>query len=111
VIDMSSAYAGQVDSARRGVALLPSGCVVIQDELGGLKPGAQVRWGMVTRARPGETGSDRLQLTERGKSLELRILKPAGAAWNGDSSEFLALNLHWASIWRGFHAPSTLSQM
>ncbi|HQA41362.1 MAG TPA: hypothetical protein PLK09_08730, partial [Verrucomicrobiota bacterium] len=78
---MSSAYAGQVDSARRGVALLPSGCVVIQDELGGLKPGAQVRWGMVTRARPGETGSDRLQLTERGKSLELRILKPAGAAW------------------------------
>lgn len=95
---MSSAYAGQVDSARRGVALLPSGCVVIQDELGGLKPGAQVRWGMVTRARPGETGSDRLQLTERGKSLELRILKPAGAAWNGDSSEFLALNLHWDSI-------------
>jgi len=81
VIDMSSAYAGQVGAARRGVALLPAGCVVVQDELGGLKPGAQVRWGMVTRARPGETGSDRLQLAERGKSLELRILKPAGASW------------------------------
>lgn len=73
VIDMSLAYAGQVDSARRGVALLPSGCVVVQDELGGLKPGAQVRWGMVTRARPGETGGDQLQLAERGKSPELRI--------------------------------------
>ena len=34
----------------RGVALLPSGEVLLQDQLSGLKPGSRVRWGMITVA-------------------------------------------------------------
>jgi hypothetical protein len=81
VVDMSPVYAGQAATAHRGMALLRDGRVLIRDHLTGLKPGVAVRWGMVTSARPGETGSDNLQLRQRSASARLRIHQPAGAVW------------------------------
>src|SRR6185369_13452224 len=52
IVDMTSVYRGQADSVRRGVALLPTHEVLIQDELSGLRPGSRVRWGMVTTGSP-----------------------------------------------------------
>jgi hypothetical protein len=40
VVDLSPVYAGQAEQVHRGVALLPSGEVLVRDRLTGLKPGA-----------------------------------------------------------------------
>lgn len=81
VVDMSAVYAGHAATAHRGVALLPSGEVMLRDRLTGLKPGATVRWGMVTPATPGKAGDRSLDLRQRNASLALRILEPAEAMW------------------------------
>ncbi len=82
VVDMSSVYAGQAQSVRRGVALLPASMgVLIQDELGGLKPGSRVRWGMITPATPRILDGSRVELSLGGATLTLEILSPRGAAW------------------------------
>jgi len=81
VVDMSPVYAGQAATAHRGIALLPDGRVLVRDHLTGLKPGVAVRWGMVTTARPGETGSDSLELRQHDAKARLRIHQPTGATW------------------------------
>ncbi|MBI5771364.1 MAG: heparinase II/III family protein [Verrucomicrobia bacterium] len=81
VVDMSPVYAGQAATVHRGIALLPDGRVFVRDHLAGLKPGVAVRWGMVTTARPGEVGSDSLELHQHKATARLRIHEPAGAVW------------------------------
>ena len=88
VLDMSEVYQGQAKSAHRGVALLPSGEVLIQDELTGLEPGASVRWGMITPGANDETGSRTIQLRQGDAELELSIIAPTTAIWKVvDSAE------------------------
>ena len=81
VIELSEVYAGQASSVQRGVALLPSGEVLIQDELRGLRPGSRVRWGMLTPARPVEPGTATLTLHQGDAALTLSLLAPAKMAW------------------------------
>jgi hypothetical protein len=81
VMDLSSVYQGQADSAVRGVALLPSGEVLIQDQLSGLKPGSRVRWGMVTPAAADNNGNAVIKLRQQEATLELAILSPSSTAW------------------------------
>jgi hypothetical protein len=81
VVDMSGVYEGQAASVHRGLALLPSGEVLVRDRFTGLTPGATVRWGMVTPGTGGAPGVDSLLLHQGDKSLTLRIVQPPGAAW------------------------------
>ena len=81
IVDMSSVYEGQARSVRRGVALLPSGAVLAQDEISGLPPGRLVRWGMITRARTSEASGVALTLTEGEKRLRMELLSPADTRW------------------------------
>ncbi len=81
VIDLSSLYKGQSESTVRGVALLPSKEVLIQDQLAGLKPGSHVRWGMITAAAADAIGSSTIQLRASEASLELAILAPTSTTW------------------------------
>jgi len=81
VVDMGAVYAGQVSGAQRGVALLPSGEVLVRDRLTGLKAGAPVRWAMATPATAGDAGRDTLELRQGKATLAMRILRPAGASW------------------------------
>lgn len=81
VTEMSEVYAGQLESARRGVALLPSREVLFQDELSGLEPGSRVRWGMVTRSELGQTGSREIELRDGSARLQLQILAPSDVVW------------------------------
>ncbi|MBX3432191.1 MAG: heparinase II/III family protein [Pirellulales bacterium] len=82
ILDLTDVYRDQLASARRGVALLASREVVVQDELSGLRPGSRVRWGMITRAEPHELGADRVELRQEGETLSLRLREPAGATWD-----------------------------
>jgi hypothetical protein len=81
VMDLSSLYKDQSESTVRGVALLPSGEVLIQDQLSGLKPGSRVRWGMITSAVADAIGSSAIKLRASEASLDLVILAPTSAAW------------------------------
>ncbi len=81
VLDMSSVYQGQAGSVLRGIALLPQGEVLIQDQLTGLKPGATVRWGMITPGNLDKVGGSSIQLTQDKAKLTLAILAPATASW------------------------------
>lgn len=82
VVDMTSVYEGQASSVRRGVALLPSREVLIQDHLRGLRPGARVRWGMITRGEPVELGAPRVELRQGGARLALGIIAPSDRTWS-----------------------------
>lgn len=62
IVDMTAVYEGQAGSARRGVALLDSRDVLIQDQLTGLKPGSRVRWGMITPGKPARAGAAAIEL-------------------------------------------------
>jgi len=73
VVDLSSVYAGQAQTVWRGVGLLGSNEVVIQDELTGLKAGSRVRWGVITRGEPEAMGATRLGLRQSDRSLQLLI--------------------------------------
>ena len=82
VLDMSDVYEGQAESVQRGVALLPSGEVLIQDQLTGLKPGASVRWGMIT---PGTNDDSRFEYDSTatgrrrtGSAISSRPPRPPG---------------------------------
>ncbi|MCA9233903.1 MAG: heparinase II/III family protein [Planctomycetales bacterium] len=82
VVDLTGVYQGQVESARRGVMLLPTGEVLIQDELTGLSPGSRVRWGMVTPGAPSELGRRDTVLERQDRRLAMKLLSPPRAAWS-----------------------------
>lgn len=81
IVDLSEVYEGQAKSVRRGIALVDSRNVLIQDQLAGLKPGSRVRWGMITPGKPGEAGRPDIELTEGRARLRMTIAAPGAAGW------------------------------
>jgi hypothetical protein len=81
IVDMSSAYAGQAGSIHRGVMLIDSREVLIQDELRGLKPDSRVRWGMITAGTPERIDGRSVVLRQDAARLNLTILSPQVASW------------------------------
>ncbi len=79
VLDMSEVYEGQVKTAKRGAALLKSKYALIRDELTGLKPGADVRWGMITPAKVVKNTGDVIVLEIDGKRMNL--IQDTSAKW------------------------------
>ena len=101
VVDMTPVYQGQVDQAHRGMALLPGGSVIVRDHLTGLRPGAEVRWAMVTQAKIGETGKSTLGLHQGGKTLTLDIHGDHNLTWQ--STDLATPPSKWDSPNEGFH--------
>jgi len=81
ILDMTPVYRNQVASAERGVMLLPSQEVLIQDELAGLRPGSRVRWGMITHGKPDDLGGRKLVLRQKSRQLTLTIVMPQSVEW------------------------------
>ena len=78
IIDMTSVYAGQLASAKRGIGLHKANTVLIQDEIKTLPRETSVRWGMVTKSKIKITGNKAL-LKQDGKQLTLEVLSPKNA--------------------------------
>lgn len=81
IVDLTPVYRGQCTTVRRGVMLLPSGEVVIQDELAGLRPESRVRWGMITPGKAEDLHQPAIVLHHGGKRLKLTLHAPAGVGW------------------------------
>ncbi len=80
VVDVSGVYRGQLERAQRGVSLQADRSVRVQDEFTALAQPATIRWAMVTRATVQVEGPGRATLRQEGKTLQFRVLEPAGAA-------------------------------
>ena len=80
VLDLTPVYTNASKVVRTGT-LLASGTYRLTDTLEGLRPGATVRWGMVTRAAPGPERTGTLTLSEAGKRLSLSALHDSATVW------------------------------
>jgi len=80
VLDLSAVYTNASRVVRTG-ELLPTGEFRLTDTLQGLRPGARIRWGMVTRAVPTALSPGPLVLTEAGKRLTLTPLHTPATVW------------------------------
>lgn len=85
VIDMSAAYNGQASSVQRGFAMLDRERVLVQDRLVGVPDGHSIRWGMNTAADIDLQGNVAV-LSLNGRQLEARILQPASAVFEEQST-------------------------
>lgn len=81
VVDLTTAYGSQAESAFRGMAMLPGGSVLVRDHLTGMRPGAKVRWAMVTRADARLADGALLVLQENDARLELSIAGDLRTSW------------------------------
>lgn len=79
VLDLSDVYAGELAEATRGVAVVDSQSVLVQDEIAAPvhKP-ASVRWAMTTRAHVQLVDAQTATLTQGGETLQFRVLSPEG---------------------------------
>jgi len=82
VLDLSPVYTNAASVIRSGT-LLADGTYRLTDTLKGLRPGAVVRWGMVTKASlgPGPGREGTLTLSESGKRLRLAALHDPATVW------------------------------
>jgi hypothetical protein len=80
IVDLTPVFAGQAGRVLRGFRVWHEREVLVQDELSGLKPRADVRWAMATGAKVSiEDGGMRAILSEHGRRLVVRLLAPATA--------------------------------
>jgi hypothetical protein len=80
LVDLSPAFAGQAARVERGFRWLPQGAVLLQDEVRGARPGANVRWALVTQAEVELAADGRTAiLTREGKRLDVQLIGPAAA--------------------------------
>ncbi len=84
IVDMTDAYAGQVESARRGIELVNRRAIHVRDELSGVL--GEVRWGMVTPATITLRGAKAI-LKQRDKTLVVELLSPPGAEFEVVSTD------------------------
>lgn len=84
VLDLSPLYTNATKVIRRGV--LTAKGLRIEDSVEGLRPGAPIKWQMMTKAQVRLNG-DRLVLAQDGRELEIRRQVPSTAtAWQIDEA-------------------------
>ncbi|CAG5067546.1 hypothetical protein DYBT9623_00267 [Dyadobacter sp. CECT 9623] len=71
ITDLSDMYAGQINSAKRGIAIRDDKWVVVRDEVQtGDKP-AKLRWNLLTAANVKIIDDKTVELTQKGKTMLL----------------------------------------
>ncbi len=80
VLDLTPVYPDASQITRTGT-MLASGEYRLTDTLKGLKAGARVRWGMVTKAALDASAGGAIILRQGGKQLRLKALHDADTVW------------------------------
>jgi hypothetical protein len=84
IVDMTDAYSGQVDSAKRGIELVDRRALHVRDELSG--SAGEVRWAMVTSAEIALDGAKAV-LKQDGRTLVVELRSPGDAVFEVISTE------------------------
>lgn len=74
--DISSLYAGDLEKAVRGIAIVNKRYVVVRDEIAAPQKETVVRWTLLTPADVKITGSNTAELSKNGKTLTLKVDAP-----------------------------------
>ena len=74
VIDMTEIYAGQLAKAIRGASLLPSGQIIIWDQLQATEQAATIRWAMTTAAGVNITSDTTAILSQEQKEMQFHVV-------------------------------------
>ncbi len=85
ISDISESYTGQLQSVKRGAAIIDDSYAVIRDQIT-MASGVKTRWNMATKATVSEISGNKAILSKDGKKLVFRIDYPAGAViktWPG----------------------------
>ena len=77
VVDMTEVYEGQLKKAVRGASLLPSGQILIQDELQATDQSATVRWAMATPAKVDIKSDKTATLSQKQKTMQFHVVTKA----------------------------------
>jgi len=77
VIDMTSVYEGQLKNAIRGASILPSGQILVQDQLQAADQPATVRWNMVTPAKVDIKSDKSAILSQEQKIMQFHVYTEA----------------------------------
>ena len=78
--DLTQVFADDASSVLRAFHVESDRAISVRDELEGLRPGAEVRWAMLTPAEI-EIKGDTAVLTQAGKTLAAKLVEPAGATF------------------------------
>ena len=76
-VDLTDIYKGQLKKAIRGASLLPSGQILIQDELEAGDQPATVRWNMVTPAKVDIKSDTTAVLSQKNKAMQFEVVTDA----------------------------------
>lgn len=87
VFDLSKTYEGQLASAQRGAALLPTGQIIMQDDLTATDQKTSVRWAMVTPAQVKPGPDSTASLVQSGKTMQLKVVGDIQPTWTTYSTE------------------------
>lgn len=87
IINMNEVYDPPLASARRGFRFLPSGRVLVQDEMHASSDGNRVQWLMLTRAEVSPQEDGKAVLTQEGQTLHLQVLDPPKVSIHVDSAQ------------------------
>ncbi len=79
-VDCSTVFAGQAQKVVRTYSLQKRHTLLIEDSVQSVAKEGNVRWQMMTHAQIEPSGSI-AKLTENGKTLMVRCLKPVNATW------------------------------
>jgi len=73
-IDMTDLYKEQIKKALRGATLLPSGQILIQDQIQANDTAATIRWNMVTPAKIEIKSDTTARLLQNGKAMQFKVV-------------------------------------
>lgn len=83
ILDMSNAYKGQVDSAKRGIALFKDKTMLVQDQYTGMQGGTSLLWNMATESQINIADDGKTAMLSQGKqSCIVKILEPVDARFS-----------------------------
>lgn len=77
ISDLSAVYQGQVETARRGVAIVDQQYAVVRDEIKTGKKATTLRWTMLTAAQPEIKAKNQIELRIKDKTLLLEVESPS----------------------------------
>ena len=79
VLDISTAYKGQLESAQRGIAIADKAYVIVRDEIVNINEAGKVRWAMLTHDSIRIIDDHLAIIRKDGKKLKFVIVEPESA--------------------------------
>ncbi len=79
MVDMTSVYEGQLDSASRGIALVDNEYVMVRDEVVNTNKESKIRWSMVTHDDVTIEDDQTAIIKTEGEVLTLKVVSPENA--------------------------------